>query len=77
MSKRTNGKPSFPGPQWIIAGRSGAVVLLWFSVVCFGVRFSVAFHLARVHFVLVRFRLLGGRLLGNGFFGWSCVSVVF
>ena len=49
------------------------MVLLWFSVVCFGVGVSVAFNLVRVHFVLVGFRLLGGRLLGNGFFGWPCV----
>ena len=31
--------------------RSGAVVLLWFSVARFGVRVSVVFHLACVHIV--------------------------
>ena len=32
-----------------ITDRSKAVVLLWFSVACFGVRVSVTFHLTCVH----------------------------
>ena len=31
--------------------RSKAVVLLWFSVACFGVRFSVTFHFMCVHII--------------------------
>ena len=43
----------------IITDRSNVVVLLWFSVACFGVRVSVTFNIT-----LVRFSLLSGRLLG-------------
>ena len=32
--------------------RSKAVVLMWFSVACFGVRVSVMFHLMFVHYTL-------------------------
>ena len=39
------------GPQYFIIDRSKAVVLLWFSVACFGVRVSVTFHLTRVHII--------------------------
>ena len=43
-----------------------AIGLLLFSVVCFGVRVSLTFHLMCVHVILVRFRLLSGHRLGNG-----------
>ena len=33
--------------------RSEAVDLLWFAVVCFGVRVSVTFHLMFVYIILV------------------------
>ena len=45
--------------------RPKAVVLLWFSVACFGVRVSVTFRLACVHIISVRFGLLSGHILGN------------
>ena len=35
--------------QSFITDRSKVVVLLWFSVACFGVRVSVTFHLTCVH----------------------------
>ena len=35
------------------------------SVACFGVSDSVIFHLMFVHYLLVRFGLLSGHLLGN------------
>ena len=38
-------------PQEFITDRSKAVVLLWISVACFGVRVSVTFHLTCVHFI--------------------------
>ena len=41
--------------QYFITYRSKAVVLLWFSVACFCVRFSVTFHLTCGHIILVRF----------------------
>ena len=39
--------------------------MLWFSVVCFGVRVSVTFHLTSVYINLVRSGLLSGHILGN------------
>ena len=49
------------GPQLFITDRSNAVVLLWFSVVCFGVRVSVTLRLTCVHII----GFLSGHLLGN------------
>ena len=46
-----------------VTDRSNAMVLMWFSVACFGVRVSVMFHLMFVHYTLVRFWLLTGLLL--------------
>ena len=37
--------------QLFITDRSKAVVLLWFSVACFGVKVSVTFHLTCVHII--------------------------
>ena len=37
--------------QYVIIYRSNAVVLLWISVACFGVRVSVTFHLMCVHII--------------------------
>ena len=54
------------GAQLFITDRSRAVTLLWFYVACFGVRISLTFRLTCVHIILVQFRLLSGRLLGNG-----------
>ena len=51
--------------------RSNAVVQLWFSVACFGVRVSVTFKLKFVYIntyivlFLVRFKLLSDHLLGK------------
>ena len=39
------------GPRWFVADRSRAVVLVRFSVACFGVTVSVAFHLVFVHII--------------------------
>ena len=38
-------------PQYFITDRFKAVVLLWFSVVCFGVRVSLTFHLRCVYII--------------------------
>ena len=38
-------------PQLFIADRSKVVILLWFSVTCFGVRVSMTFHLTCVHII--------------------------
>ena len=47
------------------------------SVVCFGVRVSVMFHLMKFIILLVRFGLLSGHLLGNSCpFGWPFVHIV-
>ena len=35
----------------VLTDRSKAVVLLWFSVTCFGVRVSMTFHLMCVHII--------------------------
>ena len=40
-----------PPPPVIITDRSKAVVLLWFSVACFGVRVSVTFLLMFVYII--------------------------
>ena len=37
-------------PQQLISYRSKAVVLMWYSVACFGVRVSVMFHLMFVQY---------------------------
>ena len=42
-------------PQLFITDRSKAVVLLWFSVACFGVGVSVTFHLMCVHIIFSSF----------------------
>ena len=39
-----------PPPQEFVTDRSKAVVLMWFSVACFGVRVSVMFHLMFVRY---------------------------
>ena len=38
-------------PQLFITDLSKAVVLLWFSVTCLGVRVSVTFHFTCVHII--------------------------
>ena len=40
-----------PSPRYFITDRSKAVVLLWFSVACFGDRVSMTFHLMCVHII--------------------------
>ena len=42
-------KPTTKGSS--ITDRSNAVVMLWFSVACFGVRVSVTFHLKFVNII--------------------------
>ena len=39
-----------PPPPEFFTDRSKVVVLMWFSVACFGVRVSVMFHLMFVHY---------------------------
>ena len=39
-------------PQLFSTDRSNSVVLMWFSVACFGVRVSVMFPLMFVHYTL-------------------------
>ena len=73
-------KTSLSPPQEFVTDRSKAMVLLWFSVACFGVKISVMFHLMFVYayILLVRFWLLSGHLLGNSCaLGWSFVLIVF
>ena len=38
-------------PQLFITDLSKAVVLLWFSVACFGVRVSMTYHFMCVHII--------------------------
>ena len=52
-----------PPPQSFITDRSKAVVLVRFSVACFGVRVSVTFHVMYVYIISVRFGLLSKELL--------------
>ena len=54
-----------------LTDRSKAVVLMWFSVACFGVRVSVMFHLMFVHYTLSSVRIAEWHLLGNSCpLGW-------
>ena len=45
-------KHALPLPL-LITDRSKVVVLLWFSVACFGVRVLVTFHLMLVHIIFI------------------------
>ena len=56
---------TFSSPQLFINDLSQAVALLWFYVVCFGVRVSVTFYLMCVYIIFVWFGLLSGHLLGK------------
>ena len=60
-----------PPPQEFVTERPKAVVLMWFSVACFGISVSVRFHLMFVIILLDQVWLLSGHLLRNSCpLGW-------
>ena len=64
------------GPQWFIAGRSWAVVLVWSLLPVLGSEFRWCCVFTVV--LLIWFGLLSGHLLGNSCpLGWAIVLVVF
>ena len=66
------------GPRWFVAGRFGAVVLVWSLLAVLVSAFRLCFTLCLFIILLVQFGLLGGRLLGNSCpLDWRFVPVVF
>ena len=71
-SKSTEFKP----PRLFVTDHTKEVVLMWFSVACLGVSYSVMFHLILVHYTFSSVLAAEWPPFGNSCpFGWPFVSL--